>query len=108
MTLFQDHGDEVQCVAWQPTGKLAATQCKDRKLRVVDPRSGKVAAEADSHEGMKDSKVVWVGDSQRLLTTGFSSVRILTIDDKLVSIFRQAIVQTTSTEPNKTSFWTIT
>jgi WD40 repeat protein len=72
--IFQDHGDEVQCVGWQPSGKLVASQCKDKKLRVIDPRSGKVVAESDSHEGIKDSKVVWVGDSQRLLTTGFSSV----------------------------------
>ena len=74
MSPFQDHGDEVQCAAWQPTGKLIATQCKDKRLRILDPRSGKVVAESDSHEGIKDSKVVWMGDSQRLLTTGFSSV----------------------------------
>ena len=39
------------------------------------PRSGEAAVqEAASHEGMKDSKVVWVGEN-RVLTSGFSQNR---------------------------------
>ena len=74
-------GDEVQGVAWQQSGRLLATQSRDKRLRVIDPRVSAVdsadcvAAEADSHGGIKDSKVVWVGqNSDRILTTGFSTV----------------------------------
>ena len=46
---------------------------------MIDPRASAVAdciaGEADSHGGIKDSKVVWVGqNSDRILTTGFSTV----------------------------------
>ena len=52
-----------------------ATQAKDKKLRLFDPRSGGgVVSEVDSHEAVKDSKLVWVSD-QRLLTSGFSRDR---------------------------------
>jgi WD40 repeat protein len=75
---FAGHGDEVQSVGWQTSGRLLATQCKDKMLRVVDPRLQAVegaAMECESHQGIKDSKVVWVGHgSDRILTTGFSGV----------------------------------
>lgn len=54
---FPGHGDQVQATAWQWTGGLLATQSKDRKLRVLDPRSQGSGMETSSHDGMKDSKV---------------------------------------------------
>ena len=54
---------------------MLATQAKDKKLRLFDPRgSGSPVGEVDSHDGVKDSKVVWVGDN-RILTSGFSRDR---------------------------------
>ena len=44
-------------------------------LRVLDPRSSDAALQCDSHQGMKDSKVVWISDGQRILTTGFGADR---------------------------------
>ena len=64
----------MQSVGWQTAGSLLATQCKDKMLRVVDPRSSDAALQCDSHQGAKDSKVVWLSDCQRVLTTGFGSV----------------------------------
>ena len=73
---FHEHGDQVQSVSWNyNTGRLIATQCKDRHLRFLDPRQNRVAAECDSHDGIKDSRVVWVGDD-RVLTSGFSPQRL--------------------------------
>jgi len=72
---FSNHDDKVQSVAWQPEGRLLATQCKDRKLRLLDPRSASpLVSETASHNGLKDSKVVWVDDG-RILTSGFSEDR---------------------------------
>ena len=70
------HGDQVQAVSWQHgAGSLLATQAKDRQLRVFDPRSGAgPCSQAASHSGMKDSKVVWVGE-HRILTSGFGADR---------------------------------
>uniref|UniRef100_A0A0K2SZ79 Coronin n=1 Tax=Lepeophtheirus salmonis TaxID=72036 RepID=A0A0K2SZ79_LEPSM len=81
---FCNHEDEVQSVAWRNgSGRLLASQCKDKKLRILDPRQGSVAAICNSHEGLKDSKVVWIGDSDRLFTSGFSGDRLreITIRD---------------------------
>lgn len=82
---FQDHEDEVQSLAWQHSGQLLATQCKDRQLRILDPRQAKCVASCDSHQGIKDSDVVWINgpDQNRIFTSGFSSDRLreLTIRD---------------------------
>jgi len=41
-------------------------------FRVIEPRTGAVVSAGECHEGIKPSKVVFLGDSGRLLTTGFS------------------------------------
>ena len=74
---FTDHDDEVQSVAWQHCGKLLVTQSKDKQLRILDPREKKHVDSCDSHQGLKDSNVVWIkgpGPEERIFTTGFSSV----------------------------------
>ncbi|XP_059078879.1 coronin-7-like isoform X1 [Tigriopus californicus] len=76
----QDHEDEVQSVAWKQSGDLFASQSKDLQLRIFDVRSGSKVNQCLSHEGMKDSKVVWIGNSNRILTTGFSGERLREIN----------------------------
>ena len=45
-------------------------------LRIFDPRTSGLVAECDSHQGIKDSKVVWInGSADRIFTTGFAAVR---------------------------------
>jgi len=39
------------------SGSLLATTCKDKKIRILDPRTGEVVTEGDSHQGNKASKV---------------------------------------------------
>lgn len=47
--------------------------CKDKKLRLFDPRAGPNAVVvADSHSGIKGSRVEWLGSLDRIVTTGFS------------------------------------
>ena len=71
---FKGHEDEIQGASWQSNGHLIATQCKDKTLRILDPSSSDAALQCSSHQGVKDSKVVWIADGQRVLTTGFGSV----------------------------------
>ncbi|KAG0051759.1 Coronin-like protein crn1 [Gryganskiella cystojenkinii] len=68
------HMEVVQSVCWNYNGTLVATTCRDKKLRVFDVRSNKVVQQGDSHQGVKGSRVVWMGDSNRLATTGFSKM----------------------------------
>ena len=38
-------------------GSLLATTCKDKKIRIIDPRNGEVLRTGDCHKGTKASKV---------------------------------------------------
>ncbi|GAA5821405.1 hypothetical protein JCM11251_004607 [Rhodosporidiobolus azoricus] len=67
------HGDIVQALDWSWTGDVYVTTCKDKKLRLFDPRAGAAAVTvADSHSGVKGSRVAWLGNLDRIVTTGFS------------------------------------
>lgn len=46
-------------------------------VRIFDPRSATaIQAECDSHQSIKDSRIVWLGEQPRILTTGFDAARI--------------------------------
>lgn len=66
--------DFIQSISWNYNGSLLATTCRDKKLRIFDIRSGNVVQEASSHQGIKGSRVAWLGDTDRILTTGFSKM----------------------------------
>ncbi|ORY30791.1 hypothetical protein BCR39DRAFT_528339 [Naematelia encephala] len=69
------HGDSIQGLAWNSLGTLLATTCRDKKLRLFDPRASTEAVRiADGHTGVKGSRVVWLGDRDRIATTGFSKM----------------------------------
>ncbi|XP_076322678.1 coronin-2B-like isoform X2 [Tachypleus tridentatus] len=66
------HPDSIYSVSFNRDGSLLATTCKDKMLRIIDPRHGKVLMEGPCHQGSKASKVVFLGDTGRVFTTGFS------------------------------------
>lgn len=69
------HADAIQSLAFNQTGTLLATTCRDRKVRLFDPRAGGEAVRvADGHGGIKGARVVWMGGTGRLATTGFSKM----------------------------------
>ncbi|XP_013148577.1 PREDICTED: coronin-7 [Papilio polytes] len=73
----KDHAEVIQSTSWKKDGRLLATSCKDKKVRVLDPRAPEaVLSVANSHQNIKDSRVVWLGDNDRILTTGFDSARL--------------------------------
>jgi len=59
-------------ISWNFNGSLFAATTKDKKLRLCDPRSSTLVAETVAHEGIKTTKVVWLGNSERVATFGFS------------------------------------
>lgn len=66
------HTEIIQSVTFNWAGDLLATTCKDKTLRVFDIRDQKIAVEVQGNQGVKGSRVVWLGDSTKLVTTGFS------------------------------------
>jgi coronin-1B/1C/6 len=66
------HSETIQSLGWSWEGKLIATTCKDKKLRIYDARTKKVTDEVMAHNGSKSSRGIFLGESGKLFTTGFS------------------------------------
>lgn len=66
------HNDIVQSLSWSPDGALLVTTSRDKKLRVWDARQQRPAQEVAGHAGAKNSRAVWMGETDRIATTGFS------------------------------------
>ncbi|KAK5643995.1 hypothetical protein RI129_007840 [Pyrocoelia pectoralis] len=72
-----DHTDIIQSTGWKKDGSLIVTSCKDKQIRIIDPRVEIVCIKtANSHQSIKDSRVVWLGDDDKVLTTGFDASRL--------------------------------
>ncbi|CAL4071093.1 unnamed protein product, partial [Meganyctiphanes norvegica] len=72
---FAGMDDQVQSCSWKQDGAFLVTSAKDKKIRIIDPRTDKVTHECEGHQSAKDSRVVWLGHSDRILSTGFSNYR---------------------------------
>ena len=44
------HPDVPNCLSWNIDGSLLATTCKDKALRVIDPRKEKILQEVISYQ----------------------------------------------------------
>ncbi|GAB6019222.1 Coronin-2B, variant 2 [Chamberlinius hualienensis] len=66
------HPDIIYSMSFNRDGSLLATTCKDKMLRIIEPRTGRVLNEGVCHSGSKAAKVVYLGDTGRLFTAGFS------------------------------------
>ncbi|EJD41736.1 microtubule binding protein [Auricularia subglabra TFB-10046 SS5] len=67
------HGDTIQSMDWNWAGTLLVTTSRDRKIRLFDPRASTEAVRtSDGHAGIKPARAVWMGQTDRIATTGFS------------------------------------
>ncbi|KAM7139582.1 coronin-6 isoform 2-T2 [Macrochelys suwanniensis] len=74
LTLDDLHGDLIYSVGWNRTGSLLVTTCKDKHLRVIDPRRRQlVAAKVKPHEGARPIRAIFMADG-KIFTTGFSKM----------------------------------
>ncbi|CAJ0949190.1 unnamed protein product [Ranitomeya imitator] len=74
ITLDEMHSDLVYNVCWNYNGSLITTTCKDKKLRVIDPRKQEIVAEkSGAHEGARPIKSIFLSDG-KIFTTGFSKM----------------------------------
>jgi len=62
---------QIFSASWSWTGTDVVFTCKDKKLRIVNPRKGEVKEECIAHEGMKPSQAVYTKDG-KIFTTGFT------------------------------------
>ncbi|KAG1081421.1 hypothetical protein G6F42_022956 [Rhizopus arrhizus] len=83
--------DIPRCVsgicAWSPDGTQIATTTKEKKLRILDARTGDIVAEGPSHNSIRPSRLVWL-DTELLASVGFglgSSREVLLMSKEDVS-----------------------
>lgn len=69
---FSGFHDMVQGLDFNYDGSKIVAVSRDKTIRIFDPRSTEAALEAPSHQGVKASRVVWLGNTNHVLTTGFS------------------------------------
>lgn len=99
--VYRCHPDSIQSITWNYNGSMFATTCKDKQIRVIEARTGRIVSvsrtcqfmctflsnatvfishclfensilkKGIAHQGPKTSKVVFLGDTNRLLSTGF-------------------------------------
>lgn len=72
--LTQKHTDIVQSLSWSANGSLIVTTSRDKKLRIWDVRQEAPAHTVPGHAGAKNSRVTWMGEHDRIATTGFSKM----------------------------------
>jgi len=69
-----DFGDYlIQDIVWDIRGEMFATSCKDKNVRFVDPRTAVTVDTIQTpHDGLKSTKLSYLGDSGKILTAGAS------------------------------------
>lgn len=66
------HSDLIYSACWNRDGSQILTSCKDKLMRILDPRKGTVLTEKEKpHEGSRPVRAVFMSDG-KILSTGFS------------------------------------
>lgn len=68
------HSDTIYSLSFNWVGDLLCTTSKDKEIRIIDARSGKLVSQGQGHQGTKPTRVVWCGTTNKLFTTGFSKM----------------------------------
>jgi coronin-1B/1C/6 len=71
LTEIDAHVDMIYSAVWNYNGSRILTTCKDKMIRVFDPRTGKALKEFKGHQAVKPMRAMYMKDG-RIFTTGFS------------------------------------
>jgi coronin-1B/1C/6 len=66
------HTNIIQSVSWNQNGSLLNTACKDKKIRLIDPRANAVVREAEGHEGTKGFRSIFLDGQNKIFSVGFN------------------------------------
>uniref|UniRef100_A0A4X2M7W2 Coronin n=2 Tax=Vombatus ursinus TaxID=29139 RepID=A0A4X2M7W2_VOMUR len=66
------HPDLIYNISWNRNGSLFCSACKDKSVRVIDPRRGTLVVEREkAHEGARPMRAIFLANG-KVFTTGFS------------------------------------
>ncbi|KAG0683690.1 Coronin-like protein crn1 [Pichia californica] len=69
--LTLQHKDLVTSFCFNHNGTKIATASRDKKIRVWNSLTGELLSEGPGHLGAKACRIIWLGNTNRLVTTGF-------------------------------------
>jgi coronin-1B/1C/6 len=69
---FDDVPNLVHDLVWDARGDMAAFSCKDKNVRVIDPRTAAETHKFQAHDGVKSVKLFYVHDTGKIVTCGAS------------------------------------
>lgn len=72
LSVDAQHSDVINACEWNFNGSLAVSACKDKKIRVIDPRHNQIVAETEAHQGTKAPRAIWLGNKEKILSVGFT------------------------------------
>uniref|UniRef100_A0A673W710 Coronin n=1 Tax=Salmo trutta TaxID=8032 RepID=A0A673W710_SALTR len=72
LAALEPHGDQLQSLSWKQDGSLLASSCKVFNQTLSSCVSLQSAQGLQSN---KDSRILWIKDSDHILTTGFDQMR---------------------------------
>lgn len=70
---IEEHPDFPISMEWNEDGSLLATSCKDKYIRIFDPRKKGSVAKGLGLGGAKGQRVVWLGGLGKVITVGFQA-----------------------------------
>ncbi|XP_061134211.1 coronin-1C-A-like isoform X1 [Syngnathus typhle] len=83
ISLDDMHPDMIYSVCWNRNGSLICSACKDKSIRIIDPRKEEIIAEKEkAHDGARPMRAIFLKDG-KVLTTGFNrrSERLIALWD---------------------------
>jgi len=69
---LEGHPQLIQDMCWSYDGSQLVTSCKDKMIRIFDPRTATASAEVQGHDGSKTSKLVWLNTKSKFISVGFT------------------------------------
>jgi len=69
---YDGDNNSVMSVAWNNNGSLVATTCKDKLMRIYDPRDSKAVAAVPCNSGSKKNTVVFADNLGKIIGVTFS------------------------------------
>jgi len=69
---IEDHPGTILDLIWNYDGSQLFSSCKDKMVRMVDPRTGVTAHTVEAHDGTKTTKLEFLGNTNKLATVGFT------------------------------------
>ncbi|KAL6051576.1 Coronin-like protein crn1 [Balamuthia mandrillaris] len=70
LRLPKEHKGLLSDLSWNYDGSLVATICKDKALRIFDPRSSSMTGQITAFDGARGGKCSWMGKMDKILVTG--------------------------------------